>query len=132
MCSPHIRKGESALPPRGQSIHTSYLGFCMRNLSLMCLLSYHLHTWTFEYLCNILGYNQSFPGSSDSKESAFNAGDLGLIPKLGRFPGERNGYPRQYSCLENSMDRGDWQATVHWVTKNQTQLKQLSTHACTQ
>ena len=86
----------------------------------MCLLSYHLHTWTFEYLHNILGYNQSFPGSSDGKESAFNAGDLGLIPKLGRFPGERNDYPHQYSCLDNSMDRGDWQATVHGVAESDT------------
>jgi len=49
-----------------------------------------------------------FPGGSDSKESACNAGDLGLIPGLGRCPGERNGYPLQYSCLENSMDRGAW------------------------
>ena len=47
-----------------------------------------------------------FPGGSDGKESACNAGDLGLIPGLGRFPGERNGYPFQYSCLENPMDRG--------------------------
>ena len=61
-----------------------------------------------------------FPGDSDGKESAFNAGDLGLIPKLGRFPGERNDYPHQYSCLENSMDRGDWQATVHGVAESDT------------
>ena len=46
-----------------------------------------------------------FPGGSDGKESACNAGDLGSIPKLGKFPGERNGYPHQYSCLENSMER---------------------------
>ena len=53
--------------------------------------------------------------------SAFssNAGDLGLIPWSGRSPEERNGYPLQYSCLENSMDRGDWQAAVHGVTKSQ-------------
>ena len=47
-------------------------------------------------------------GGSDSKESACNAGDPGSIPGLGRFPGEGNGYPLQYSCLENSMDRGAW------------------------
>ena len=63
-----------------------------------------------------------FPGGSDGKESACNAGDLGLIPGLGRSPGEGNGYPLQYSCLENSTDRGAWQATVHGVTKNWTQM----------
>ena len=56
------------------------------------------------------------------KESACNAGDLGLIPGLGRSPGEGNGYPLQYSGLENSMDRGAWQTMVHGVTKSQTGL----------
>ena len=51
-----------------------------------------------------------------------NVGDPGLIPQLGRSPGERNGNPLQYSCLENSMDRGVWQATVHGVAKNRTRL----------
>ena len=63
-----------------------------------------------------------FPGGSDGKESAPNARNLGLIPGSGRFPGEGNGNTLQYPCLENSMDRGAWQATVHGVTKNQTQL----------
>ena len=53
-----------------------------------------------------------FPGGSDGKESACNAGDLGLIPGSGRSPGEGNDYPLQYSCLENSIDRGSWQFTV--------------------
>ena len=61
-----------------------------------------------------------FHGGSDSKESACNSGDPGSIPGLGRSPGEVNGYPLQYSSLENSMDRGVWRATVHGVTKNQT------------
>ena len=61
-----------------------------------------------------------FPGGSDGKESAHNAGDLGLIPGLGRPPGEGNGLSLQYSCLENPMDRGAWQATVHRVTKSWT------------
>ena len=56
-----------------------------------------------------------FTGGSDGKESACNAGDLGSIPGSGRSPGEWNGYPLQYSCLENPMDRGAWQATVHGV-----------------
>ena len=51
-----------------------------------------------------------FPGGSDDKESVWNTGDPGLIPGPGRSPGEGNGYPLQYSCLENSMDRGAWLA----------------------
>ena len=56
------------------------------------------------------------------KESACNAGDPGSIPGLGRSAGEGNGYPLQYSGLENSMDRGAWQVTVHGVAKSRTQL----------
>ena len=59
----------------------------------------------------------SFPSSSVSKSSACNAGDLGLIPGLGRSPGEGNGNPLQYPCMENPMDRGAWQATVHRFTR---------------
>ena len=51
-----------------------------------------------------------------------NAGDRGSVPGLGRSPGEENGNPLQYSCLENSMDKGVWWATVHGVKKSQTQL----------
>ena len=58
-----------------------------------------------------------FLGSSDCKKSASNAGDVGLIPGLGKSPGEGNGYPLHYSHLENPMDRGARQATVHEVTK---------------
>ena len=61
-----------------------------------------------------------FPGALGSKESAYNAGDLGLIPGLGRSPGERNGNPLQCSCLGNPMDREAWWAAVHGVTKNRT------------
>ena len=61
-----------------------------------------------------------FPGGSDSKESAYNAGDLGSIPGWGRWPGEGNGNPLQYSCLENSTDRGAWWATVHRVAELDT------------
>ena len=56
------------------------------------------------------------------KESACNSGDLGLIAGLGRSPGEGNGNPLQYVCLENSMDRGAWQSAVHRVIKSQTGL----------
>ena len=64
-----------------------------------------------------------FPRGSVGKESAFNAGDPGSVPGSGRSPGEGNGKPLQYSCLENSMDRGVWWATVHGVTKSQTGLR---------
>ena len=59
-----------------------------------------------------------FPGGSDSKESAYSVRDLGLIPRSGRSPGEGNGNPLQYSCLDNSMERGAWHATVHRVTES--------------
>ena len=65
---------------------------------------------------------KGFPGGSDGKESACNTGNPGSIPGLGRYPGEGNGCPLQYSCLENSKDRGAWQVTVHGVTKSQTRL----------
>ena len=58
-----------------------------------------------------------FPGGSDSKESACNAGDPGSVLGSGRFPGEGHGNPPQYFCLKNSMDRGAWWATVHGVTE---------------
>ena len=61
-----------------------------------------------------------FLGGADSRESACNAGDLGSISEPGRSPREENGSPLQYSCLENSMDRGAWWVTVHGVVKSQT------------
>ena len=72
--------------------------------------------------------NLGFPHSSVGKESACNAGDLGLIPGSGRSLGEGNGNPLQYSRLENPMDRGVWWVTVHRVAKSQTWIKQLSMH----
>ena len=62
------------------------------------------------------------PGGSDGKESAWNAGDTGSIPWSGRSPGEGNGNPLQYSCQENPIDRGGWQATDYLVTKSWMQL----------
>ena len=63
-----------------------------------------------------------FPGGSDSKESACSTGNLGSVPVSGRSSGEGNGNPLQYSCPENSMDRGAWRATVPGVAESQTQL----------
>ena len=70
----------------------------------------------------------SHPGGSDGKESTCNAGDLGLILGSGRSPEEGNGYPLQSSCLEDSMDRGAWQATVHSVSKGLTWLSDWRFH----
>ena len=61
-----------------------------------------------------------FPGGSDGKAFVYNVGDPGLSPGLGRSPGEGNGNPFQYYCLENPMDRGAWQAAVYGVTKSWT------------
>ena len=65
---------------------------------------------------------KGFLCGSDGKESAYNAGDSGSIPGSGRFPGEGNDYPLQYSCLQNSMDRGAWWVIVHGIAKSQTWL----------
>ena len=67
-------------------------------------------------MCNLLG----FPGGSDGKESACNAGDLGSFPGLEDLSGEGNSYPLQYSGLENLTGIGAWQATVHRVTESNT------------
>ena len=65
---------------------------------------------------------ENFPGGSAIKNLPVNAGDTGSTPGWGKSPGERNGNPLLYSCLENPMDREAWWATVHGVAKNQTQL----------
>ena len=81
-----------------------------------------LESWESSYLWEKGG----FPSSSAGKESTCNAGDLGWIPALGRPPGEGNGNPLQYSCLEKSTDRGAWWTTVHGVTKSQHNLVYIS------
>ena len=76
--------------------------------------------YIYAYICvyiYIYVYKWGFPHSSVSKEPSCNAGDLGSILGLGRSPGAGNGSPLQYSCLENPIDRGAWQATVHEVTR---------------
>ena len=69
---------------------------------------------------------QGFPGGSCGKESACNVGDLGSILGVGTFPGEGNGNPLQYSCLENPIDRGAWKFTVHGVVKSRTRLSNFT------
>ena len=77
-------------------------------------------------MLNSICYRVGFPGGSEAKASACNAGDLGSIPGSGRSSGEGNGNPLQYSCLENPMDRGAWWATVHGVAKSQTRLSDFT------
>ena len=72
-------------------------------------------------------YIYGFLGGSAIK-SAYNVGDTDSIPRSGRSPGGGHGNPLQYSCQENTMDKGAWQATVHGVTKSGTRLKQLRTY----
>ena len=80
------------------------------------------HSGTVIFIINILCHNHGFHESSVGKESACNAGDLGSIPGLGRSAGEGNGYPLQYSCLENPKDTVVWRPTVYEVAKNKTRL----------
>ena len=75
------------------------------------------------YVSSFLPFVLGFSGGSGVKNLHANAGDKGSIPGSGRFPGEKTGNPLQCSCLENPMDSGAWQATVHGVTKSQTQLR---------
>ena len=82
-----------------------------------------IHASLIEYLTKYAAKEQlKLPRGSDDKESACNVEDPGSIPGSGRSPGKGKGNPFQYSCLENSMDGGAWQAIVHGVTESQTQL----------
>ena len=74
-------------------------------------------------------FHLDFPGGSDGKASVYNAGDLGSIPRWGRSPGEENGTPLQYSCLENPVDGGAWWTAVHRVAKSRTRLTDLTFRA---
>ena len=75
-------------------------------------------TQTEIHILGLIHRVMGFPGDSDSKDSAYNAGDLGSVPGSGGAPGEGNGYPLQYCCLKNPMDRGAWQATVHGIAES--------------
>ena len=81
-----------------------------------------------KHIHKILNCKATFPDGWDGKDSACSAGDLGSTPGSGRSPGEGNSYPLQCSCLENSMDIGAWQATVHGVTKSRIQLSDWCFH----
>ena len=78
--------------------------------------------WFLKEVKILILFHTTFPDSLDAKESACNAADLGSIPGSGRSPGEGNGSPLQYSCLEDPKDKGAWWAKVHGVAKSWTQL----------
>ena len=94
----------------------------MRKNILICVC-------VIELLCYTVEINLGFPGGSGGKESACNVGDMGLIPGLGKSPGEGHGNPPQYSCLENPMDREAWWTTVHRVAKSWTRLNDYAKHS---
>ena len=99
---------------------------------ILLIFIFIIKQWHLKFFCSIriwvwqfLHFRKSalgFPGGADSKESARNAGDLCSLPGLGSSPGRENGNPLQYYCLENSMDRGAWLATVHGVANYRTRL----------
>ena len=84
--------------------------------------------WNGEFL--LVREQRDFPGGSDGKASVYKVGDLGSSPGLGKSPGEGNGNPLQYYCLENPMDRGAWWATVHGVEKSRTWLSDFTFTFC--
>ena len=91
------------------------------------IISAPLHMFVFQFLhlfffFYVLAQVFGLPWWLSGKESTCNVGNEDSIPWLGIFPGEGNGNPLQYSCLENPMDRGAWWATVHGITKNRTRL----------
>ena len=90
------------------TIHS--LTFFLRGLKFKSWFSPFVEGWGG---CSLVLKNVGFPGGSDTIETSCNAGDLGSIPGSGRSLGEGNDFPLQYSCLENSMDRGAWWATIH-------------------
>ena len=112
--TPSHHSGLSSLHPTANFHWPSILHMVNVYVSMLLFQLFH----PFLPLC--------FPGGSDGKASTCNAGDLGLIPGSGRSPGEGNGNPPQYSCLENSMDWGAWKATVHGVTKSWTRLRDFT------
>ena len=98
------------------SVNPCYFSVPVKEGALRVFLPHHLPITLI--LNNIPSPYPGFPCGSGGKESTCNAGDLGLIPELGRCPEEGNSYPLQYSGLENSTDRGAWQATVHGVAES--------------
>ena len=89
---------------------------------------YNLSESQFSQTSTAVKHLSGYPGGSVVKNLTAKAGDAGSIPGSGKFPGERNGNPVQYSCLENPMDRRAWRAAIHEVAKSQTRLS-VHTHS---
>ena len=116
-----------------KNINNMYVDYIQLNIDIMSvfrqeerrgrILTFMNVNRVGHYIWSIICLISGFPGGSDGEESTCNIGNLGLIPASGRSSGEGNGYPLQYSCLENPMDRGAWRATVPGVTKRQTWLR---------
>ena len=114
-----LESGRSSEEGNGNPLQYSCLDYSMDIGAWMAIVHGVTKSDTvLRWLTHTLG----FPGGSDGKESAYNAGDLGLIPELGRSPGKGTGNPFQYSFLENSKNRGIWRAIVHGVIESWTQL----------
>ena len=100
----------------------------MKLIIFVCVYTY-IYIYVYIYIYIYIFKRGIFAGSSDSKESACNAGDLGSIPGLGRSPGEGSNNPLQGSCLENPMDGGAWWATVlGGCRESETTEQQMNTH----
>ena len=111
-------------------VHQLILVFCFLFSSKYLLWYYMICNWLNKQIRNFGFWRPSakfcFPGGSEGKVSACNVGDSGLTPVSGRSPGEGNGGPFQYSCLENPMDGGAWWATVRGVTKSRIHLSKFT------
>ena len=99
-------------------------------LKLLSLTLAFLPIWVCREFMHEHGTSQVMLVVKNPSDNAGDIRDEGSIPELGRSPGGGQGYTLHYPCLENAMDRGAWQATVHKVAMNQTRLEQLSMHAC--
>ena len=132
LLSPFCISGQFSVHHTASRICVFYVGFPQPWIWLPPLHpeNSHWHSF-FNWKTIALQYCVGFPGGSDGKASAYNAGDPGLIPGWGSSPGEGNGTPLQYSCLENPMDGGAREAKVHGVAKSQTRLSYFtSLHFC--
>ena len=115
---PGLRKGSGQKESRCCCKRTAWGSLVWTDRDVLCLKCISVNILAVTLECGKMLLD--LPCSSDGKESACNAGDLGSIPGSGRSPGEGNGHPLQYSCLENPMDRGAWRATVHGVAESDT------------
>ena len=116
-----VRKGSGHKINTWKSVSSLYTNKELSEKVIMKTILFSITSWRIKYL-GLTKEVKGVPGGYDGKKSVSSVGDPGWIPGWGRFPGEGNGNPLQYSCLENPMDGGAWRATVHGDTKSQTWL----------